>query len=80
MYRGNGIKSSTYATSDVAIIVDKDKNLVNNIADAVVKLKNDKDLYFKLQNNESNLVRRFSSTQYYNNFVKLIDDVSKQIN
>ena len=69
-----------YATSDVAIIVDKDKNLVNNIADAVVKLKNDKDLYFKLQNNESNLVRRFSSTQYYNNFVKLIDDVSKQIN
>ena len=66
-----------YATPECAIIIDRNDNMIENISDAILKLKDDRVLYNRLKEKGYARAQKFSKEIYYKNFCKLIDEIGK---
>lgn len=67
-----------YVNSDCAIIVNRDKEMVKNLAKAILKLKNNKDLYNSMKVKGYKRAQKFTKNIYYDNFNKLIDQINNE--
>lgn len=65
-----------YANKEVAIIVDRDEKMEENIAKAILELKDNKELYDTIKEKESNRAKKFSKEQYYEDFCEIIDSIN----
>lgn len=66
-----------YANKDTSIIVDKENNLVENLSKAVIELKNDNSRIKKMSLASKEHVKQYDEINYYNKFVKIINDIVK---
>ena len=62
-----------YATSDCAIVIEKDNSILENLRQALQLLANDQDLRSNMAINAINNSRKFSELEYYYNFLNVIN-------
>jgi glycosyltransferase involved in cell wall biosynthesis len=61
-----------YVSDDCAIIVNRDENLINNLAHSIERLINDKKLRRSMGCAGKKRASQFSMSYYYNNFLKIL--------
>lgn len=64
-----------YVDEESAIVIDRDEKMIDNIAKAILTLKEDKNLYNKMRIKEYERAKQFSKEKYYEDFYQLIDKI-----
>ena len=64
-----------YIDSNYSIIINKDKQLINNLKTGINEMIQNYDKYLELaQKQKSNIIKNFDEKVYYDNFIKIIDN------
>ena len=63
-----------YLNKDSSIIVEKDKKVIDNLKNGILKLYNKKDKLKEMGEESYNHAKKFSSVNYYNDFIRILDD------
>ena len=61
-----------YISDDVAILLDRDENLVDNIRDAIVKIKEHPMEYDFMKKSRDKFMEKYKLDKYYNDFASII--------
>lgn len=67
-----------YATSET-IIIDRNKNLVDDLAKKIISLSTDKEKLLLMKEASLKNAMHYKKEDYYNNFIEIIEDISKKI-
>lgn len=63
-----------YINPEGAVVLEKDKNLIKNIASELKKLQNDKKNYKNMSENNTKFAQQYTKSNYYNTFMKIIKE------
>ena len=63
-----------YLNKDSSIIIEKDKKVIDNLKNGILKLYNKKDKLKEMGEESYNHAKKFSSVNYYNDFIRILDD------
>lgn len=61
-----------YVDEKCAIIVEKEKNLIENLTNSIIYLKRNHDVCCSMQENAKERSKLYTKEKYFNNFIKLI--------
>lgn len=64
-----------YASKDVAVWVERNEEMISNLKDSILLLKDNEKLYEELKSKGYVKSQEFSKENYYKNFSKLIDEI-----
>ncbi|MCD2346257.1 glycosyltransferase family 4 protein [Clostridium guangxiense] len=67
-----------YVDNNTSIVVNKEQNLVRNLSQAIINLKNDKNKMEQMAIAAKENVKKYSEINYYNNFVAIVNDIVKR--
>lgn len=63
---------------DCAIIMEKENNLIQNLANAIIELMSDKTLKNKMSIHGRARSQKFGMKEFYNGYIKILNDVKKK--
>lgn len=61
-----------YISDDVAVLLDRDENLVDNIRDTIVKIKEHPMEYDYIKKSRDKFMEKYKLDKYYNDFASII--------